>query len=296
MTAILMSGKDASAALLEKLARETKALTASGARPPKLVVVQVGADPASGTYIRQKERAAAQCGFAFEHLVCPRDITGDKLTAELKKRADDPHVDGIILQLPIDSTNIDPKTADRYLKLIPPEKDADGLDALNQGYLFTGVSTASSEAPSAHPLPATALGVMRLLQHYKMDVKGLRATVVGRSRLVGAPVAMLLVHAGATVTVAHRGTRDLRAQTKNSELIVACAGVRHLLKTDDISPGTILVDVGIHVGTDGKLTGDIDPKAFAHAKAYSPVPGGVGPMTVAGLMENTLQLRKRRPA
>jgi methylenetetrahydrofolate dehydrogenase (NADP+)/methenyltetrahydrofolate cyclohydrolase len=193
-----------------------------------------------------------------------------------------------MLQLPLDTqSEISARDVQSLLEAISPHKDADGLHASNLGKLFVAEST---HQHWHSPLPATALGIMRLLEHYKIDCKGRDVCVIGKSRLVGLPTATLLTHAGATVTVCHRGTRDLPAKIRQASLVIAAAGAKHLVKGDDVSAGSVLIDVGIHVDEDGKLSGDIHPNAQAKASAFSPVPGGVGPMTVACLIENTVRL------
>jgi methylenetetrahydrofolate dehydrogenase (NADP+)/methenyltetrahydrofolate cyclohydrolase len=288
---LVLSGREAGAELLARVRGRVDELRAQGKRPPGLVVVQVGADPASSTYIRQKEKAALGCGFVFRHAHLSREDDFETLHRRISQEASDPAIDGIIIQLPMDSAKVrDPERIRKLLALVPPEKDADGLDTLNQGRLFAGESTATGPH-TIYPIPATALGVVRLLQHFGVPVEGRECVVVGRSRLVGAPVGALLLSLGATVTTCHSRTRDLAAHTRRAELLVVCAGKRHLITPDHVRPGAVIVDVGMHVKDDGKLTGDVHPDAFTRASAYSPVPGGVGPMTVAGLMENTLNLR-----
>lgn len=291
----LLSGRDAGAHLLAKVAERVRKFASQGARPPKLVVVQVGDNPASGTYIRQKAKAAADCGFEFLHDRHPASLPLTQVADTLRAHAADATVDGILLQLPLDSAE-KPKAAqvEQLLRCIPAEKDADGLDPLNQGYLFTGESRVEPGVVPAHPIPATALGIARLLQHYNIAVDGRDVTVVGRSRLVGAPIAALLMQMGSTVSICHRGTKDLARHTREADIVVVCAGQKHLIRPEHVAAKAVLVDVGIHVGTDGKLTGDVHPDCHTKVAAYSPVPGGVGPMTVAALMENTLYLGLKR--
>jgi methylenetetrahydrofolate dehydrogenase (NADP+)/methenyltetrahydrofolate cyclohydrolase len=195
----------------------------------------------------------------------------------------------MILQLPLDTERpLAPEVVSELLEKIPPEKDADGLHSYNQGKLFTGESTPDKWT---HPIPATPLGVYRLLEYYKIDPSGMNVTVIGRSRLVGMPVAVIMAHKQGTVTVCNRQTKNLAEKTRAADLLIVAAGKRHLILPEHIKNDAILVDVGIHVLEDKKITGDIHPDCFAKAKAYSPVPGGVGPMTVASLMENTFRLR-----
>ncbi len=292
-----LDGRQLASKLYEKIRGE---VAAHGGRRPGLTVVQVGENPASSSYIRQKQNAAESCGFRFEHVQLPRELSFEELKRVLTQRCADPAVDGLILQLPLDSTTItDPKATEELLALIPPAKDADGLHTENLGRLLAGESLPERWTS---PLPATALGVMRILEEGGVELVGKRAVVVGKSRLVGLPTATLLAHAGATVTVCHSKTKDLARHTREAEVLVAAAGRRHLITPDHVAAGAVVVDVGIHElprkSADAKrqLTGDVDPAAFAKASLYTPVPGGVGPMTVAGLLENVFRLyRKRGP-
>lgn len=293
MNPIVLSGREAGAALIQKIAQKTAEIVAQGFRPPTLVVVQVGGDAASSVYIKQKAKAANDCGFGFHHEVIASEASEREIAQKISRYSDDPCVDGIILQLPLDSKTVkDPRKVQALLSCIPADKDADGLDTLNQGRLFTGESP--YEGISPYPIPATALGVVRLLQHFQIPVKGKRVVVVGRSRLVGAPVSALLIQMGGTVTTCHRHTTDLIRHTREAEILVACAGKKHLISPQHVQAGSVVIDVGIHSTENGKLTGDVDPACYPLLAAYSPVPGGIGPMTVAGLMENTLNLRSVR--
>jgi methylenetetrahydrofolate dehydrogenase (NADP+)/methenyltetrahydrofolate cyclohydrolase len=289
---MILSGREIAERLYENIRAEVA--RASGRRPPGLAVIQVGNNPASAAYIRQKERSAVGCGFRFEHLHLPAAVSKQELEQAIDKTAADPGLDGLILQLPLDSkgaTDLNAFTGE-LLERIPPQKDADGLHTLNLGRLFAGES---SSTRWTSPLPATAFGVMKILELSKIPVVGKRAVVVGRSRLVGMPVATLLSQEGATVTICHSKTADLGHHTRDAEILVVAAGRKHLIRPEHLSPGTVVIDVGIH--DDGlseagksKLTGDVHPEARAKASAYTPVPGGVGPMTVAGLLENAFLL------
>lgn len=272
----------------------TEVASKSGARPPGLAVIQVGDNPASAAYIRQKQRAAEGCGFLFRHIHLPKTCSRVDLERAIDETAADPAIDGMILQLPLDSTTLNEHT-NELLERIPPSKDADGLHTLNLGKLLAGESRADKWTA---PLPATALGVMKILELSQISVVGRRAVVVGRSRLVGLPTTTLLGHAGATVTVCHSKTVDLAHHTRDAEILVVAAGRKRLIKAEHVTEGVIIIDVGIHddgVAPSGgpKLTGDVDASAYTKASAYTPVPGGVGPMTVAGLLENTFQLYLR---
>jgi methylenetetrahydrofolate dehydrogenase (NADP+)/methenyltetrahydrofolate cyclohydrolase len=297
MTTLILDGKKASSQILSRLQQtlDSKKKT----RDPQLCIVQVGDDPASKIYIQQKENRCKEFGILSKHVSLPRSSSFESIQKELIRLRSDPKIDGILLQLPL-ATDI-PMSLDDSQKLIEcigPDKDADGLTILNQGRLFCGESTPiKKKLPMdwVAPVPATALGVYRLLEEYKIPLLGKRITVVGKSRSVGMPTATLLSHAGATVTICHSKTTDLSEALKRAEIIVACAGVPELIKASQITKGVVLIDVGIHRRADGKLGGDIHPDCLELASAYSPVPGGVGPMTVGSLLENLLELYRRHP-
>jgi methylenetetrahydrofolate dehydrogenase (NADP+)/methenyltetrahydrofolate cyclohydrolase len=244
-------------------------------RPPRITVMQVGDDLASMTYVRGKHTAAEEVGFksAIEHL---HDITQADLHKRIRALADDPAIDGILLQMPLPDF-LDP---DEALEQIPPDKDVDGLHPYNAGRLAQGNPTF---------IPATPLGVLELLRREGIDPTGQRAVVVGRSRIVGRPVALLLLQNHATVTIAHSQTVDLPTITRTADILVAATGKRGLISGQHVKPGAIVIDVGITRDPQtGKLTGDVDRATVEPvAQALTPVPGGVGPMTVAMLLVNT---------
>jgi methylenetetrahydrofolate dehydrogenase (NADP+)/methenyltetrahydrofolate cyclohydrolase len=244
-------------------------------RPPGITVIQVGDDLASTTYVRGKATAAEEGGFksAIEHL---HDITQADLHKRIRALADDPAIDGILLQMPLP----DGLDADAALEQIPPHKDVDGLHPYNAGRLAQGNPTF---------IPATPLGVLELLRREGIDPTGQRAVVVGRSRLVGRPLALLLLQNHATVTIAHSHTTDLPSITRTADILVAATGKRGLISGQHVKPGAIVIDVGITRDPEtGKLTGDVDRASVEPvAQALTPVPGGVGPMTVAMLLVNT---------
>lgn len=250
-----------------------------GRRPPMLVVVYVGDNPASAVYIRQKERAARRIGMQSQVIHLPATTRLSDLLEVIDRLNGDPGVDAMIVQMPL-PPGLDP---DVVLERVRPDKDADGLHPLNLGRLLAG-------APG--PRPCTPAGVMALLAHYGQEVSGRRAVVVGRSRLVGWPAAILLTQAQATVTVAHSRTGDLPALLGQADVVVAATGQPGLIQADHLRPGVIVVDVGITRTEDG-LKGDVDPKAASRAGALSPVPGGVGPLTVAMLLRNTWEAYAR---
>jgi len=288
-TPLRLDGREIAERLYAKIREEVA--RQPGRRAPGLAVIQVGDNPASAAYIRQKERAATGCGFHFRHVHLPKGCTRAELEKAIDQTSADAAIDGLILQLPLDSDSLNEHTSE-LLERIPPAKDADGLHTVNLGKLLAGESRADHWTA---PLPATALGVMKILEYSQIPVSGRRAVVVGRSRLVGLPASTLLVHAGATVTVCHSKTKDLGHHTRDAEILVVAAGRKHLIQAEHVGKNCVIIDVGIHddgVTAKGtpKLTGDVDSSAQEKSKAFTPVPGGVGPMTVAGLLENTFQL------
>jgi methylenetetrahydrofolate dehydrogenase (NADP+)/methenyltetrahydrofolate cyclohydrolase len=272
MTARLIDGKAIGAALRADLAREVAALPFR----PCLRVLLVGEHPASATYVRAKEKAAAEAGFDAATLRLAESITQPELLTEIRRLNADPSVDGILVQLPL------PKaiSADAVIEAIDPAKDVDGFHPLNAGRLFIG-------RPSL--VPCTPLGVMRLLAAVGVSPAGMHAVVLGRSAIVGRPMAALLLGADATVTVAHSKTADLPGLCRSADILVAAVGRPEMVRGGWVKPGATVIDVGIN-RVDGRLVGDV---AFAEAAqlagAITPVPGGVGPMTITCLLENTLQ-------
>ena len=273
MPARLIDGRAHALAIREELRRGIE--RQPDQRRPGITVIQVGEDLASTTYVRGKHRAAEEVGFksAIEHL---HDITQADLHRRIAALANDSGIDGILLQLPLPD-GLDPDAA---LEQIPPHKDVDGLHPYNAGRLAQGSPTF---------VPATPLGVLELLRRERIDPTGKRAVIVGRSRLVGRPLALLLLQNHATVTIAHSHTVDLPALTRTADILVAATGKRGLITGDHVNPGAVVIDVGITRDPEtGKLSGDVDRASVEPvAGALTPVPGGVGPMTVAMLLVNT---------
>ena len=273
MPARLIDGRAHALAIREELRRAVE--RHPDQRPPGITVIQVGEDLASTTYVKGKQRAAEEVGFksAIEHL---HKITQADLNRRIATLASDSGIDGILLQLPLP----DGLDADAALEQIPPHKDVDGLHPYNAGRLAQGNPTF---------VPATPLGVLELLRRERIDPTGKRAVIVGRSRLVGRPLALLLLQNHATVTIAHSHTVDLPELTRTADILVAATGKRGLITGDHVNPGAVVIDVGITRDPEtGKLTGDVDRASVEPvAGALTPVPGGVGPMTVAMLLVNT---------
>jgi methylenetetrahydrofolate dehydrogenase (NADP+) / methenyltetrahydrofolate cyclohydrolase len=273
MTARILDGKALGARLRAGLAARIAGLPFK----PGLRVVRVGEDPASGVYVRNKDRAAAEAGFDSATVHLPESTTEADLLAEIARLNADPAVDGILVQLPLPAHI----RAEASIAKVDPRKDVDGFHPLNAGRLAAG-------EPGL--VPCTPRGVMHLLAEAGVTLRGARALVLGRSQIVGRPMAQLLLGADCTVTIAHSRTRDLPAECRRAEILVAAAGRAEMVRGDWIAPGAVVIDVGINRLPDGKLVGDVAyAEAVGHAGAITPVPGGVGPMTIACLLENTLE-------
>jgi methylenetetrahydrofolate dehydrogenase (NADP+)/methenyltetrahydrofolate cyclohydrolase len=273
MTARILDGKALGARLRAGLAQRIAGLSFK----PGLRVVRVGDDPASGVYVRNKDRAAAEAGFDSATIHLPESTTEAALLVEIARLNADPAVDGILVQLPLPGHI----RAEAAIAAVDPTKDVDGFHPLNAGRLAAG-------EPGL--VPCTPRGVMHLLAESGVALRGARALVLGRSQIVGRPMAQLLLGADCTVTIAHSRTRDLPAECRRAEILVAAAGRAEMVRGDWIAPGAVVIDVGINRLPDGKLVGDVAyAEAVGHAGAITPVPGGVGPMTIACLLENTLE-------
>ncbi|MBB5687962.1 bifunctional methylenetetrahydrofolate dehydrogenase/methenyltetrahydrofolate cyclohydrolase FolD [Roseomonas alkaliterrae] len=272
MTARILDGKAIAARLRAGLAARVAALPFR----PGLRVVRVGEDPASGVYVRNKDKAAREAGFDSATLHLPASATEAELLATIAVLNADPAVDGILVQLPL-PPQIRTEAA---IAAVDPAKDVDGFHPLNAGRLAAG-------QPGL--VPCTPRGVMHILAEAGVALRGARALVLGRSQIVGRPMAQLLLGADCTVTIAHSRSRDLAAECRRAEILIAAVGRPGLVRGDWIAPGAVVVDVGINRLPDGRLAGDVAfEEAAAVAGAITPVPGGVGPMTIACLLENTL--------
>lgn len=281
MAARLIDGKAVAAAVRERVRTEVESLLAAGGRAPGLATVLVGEDPASRIYVRKKHEACEEAGMRSLHHELAVDTTENELLELVAQLGLDDEVDGILVQLPLPD-QIDP---DRVVAAIDPAKDVDGLTPTNAGLLAHGMPGLVSCTPA---------GVIELLHHEEVELEGAEAVVVGRSKLVGVPVARLLLSANATVTVCHSRTRDLDAVCRRADVLVAAVGVPRLLGRAAIKPGAVVIDVGVNRDEDG-LRGDVDFEAAAEvAAAITPVPGGVGPMTIAMLLVNTLAAARAR--
>ena len=285
-TAQLLDGKALAQKIQARLAQHVQACQGQRGRPPGLAVLMVGDNPASAAYVRNKERACTNVGIASFGGHFPASLTEAELTAKIEHLNQDDRVDGILIQLPLPS-HLD---SVGLLNRIDPDKDADGLHPVNLGRLVRGEPGLRSCTPA---------GVMRLLQEYSLPLKGRQAVVVGRSILVGKPQALMLLEENATVTIAHSQTPDLAALTRNADILVAAVGRTNLITAEMVKPGAVVIDVGMNRITtaDGKsrLVGDVDFHAVQPVAGFlTPVPGGIGPMTVAMLLSNTVDSYDRR--
>lgn len=279
----VLNGKEVSQATLEQVRKDTAAFLKEHGRQPGLAVILVGLDPASQVYVKNKVKTCEEMGFKSFHHPMPTDHTPQKLEQLIRSLNADKNVDGILLQLPL------PKGYDKdyFTNLISPAKDVDGLGLDSQGRLFAG---------KPYAIPCTPKGVMRILDFYKIKSEGKSAVVVGRSEIVGKPMAQLLLMANATVTICHSKTPDVSAVTRAADIVVVAAGRARFLGKESFKKGSVVIDVGMHrqeINGKTKLCGDVRYEELeGHCAAATPVPGGVGPMTIAMLMENTLELAR----
>ncbi len=270
----IIDGKGRAREMREGLARQIALRTAAGKRAPGLVTILVGEDPPSQIYVARKQRESKEIGMHSESVELPASVSMDEVLDTIDRYNNTPDIDGILLQLPLPEH----LSAERGLSAIDPAKDVDGLHPLNQGSLFTG-------RPGLRP--CTPVSCMLLLDSTGIDLRGKHAVVVGSSALVGKPVAMMLLERFATVVLCHVGTADLREEVSRAEVLVVAVGKPKLVKGDWIKPGAVVIDVGIN-RVDGKLVGDVEFEVAVERASYiTPVPGGVGPMTVAMLLQNT---------
>lgn len=283
MPAQLIDGKAVAAQTLAALQATIAARVAGGLRAPCLATLLVGDDPASHVYVRNKRMACEKVGITSRHEALPATLTHAELLAKIDALNNDDGVDGILVQLPLPAGFDTTEVIERIL----PGKDVDGFHPYNLGRL-------AQRQPALRP--CTPYGVMALLAHTGVDIKGKRALVVGASNHVGRPMALELLLAGVTTTTAHRFTRDLDQEVADAEILVAAVGKPGLVKGRWVRPGAIVIDIGINRLPDGRLVGDITEDARERAAWITPVPGGVGPMTVAMLMSNTLTALERREA
>ena len=281
MSAQILDGKALAAEIRSEVKTQVAALAEKGVSTA-LAVILVGDDSASQVYVRNKIKACADTGIRSLEFRMPAETTQQELLAKIAELNADDSVDGILVQLPLPEQI----NADAVISAIDPSKDVDGFHVANAGALVTGKQGF---------VPCTPFGVMRLIKKSGVDPRGKSAVIVGRSNIVGKPMALLLLAADATVTVAHSRTPDLSAVTRNADILVAAVGRAKLIKADMVKPGAVVIDVGMNRDENGKLCGDVD---FAEVKeiagSITPVPGGVGPMTIAMLMQNTVLAAQMR--
>ena len=276
----ILSGKTVSARVKQELKIEAENLTKAGTKPG-LAVVIVGDDSASKVYVANKEKACAELGIYSEKYALSADTTEDELLNLIKKLNADDKIHGILVQLPLPK-HLDDKT---IINNILPSKDVDAFHPTNVGRIMIG---------DFDFVPCTPAGIMELIHESGVEVGGKECVVIGRSNIVGKPMSMLLLHENGTVTVCHSKTADLKAQTRRADILVAAVGIPKFVKADMVKPGAVVIDVGMDRDENGKLCGDVDfDEVEKVASAITPVPGGVGPMTIAMLMRNTITAAKR---
>jgi len=278
----LIDGKSLAKKVQATVATEVAQLKQEKNIVPGLAVILIGDDPASHAYVKMKAKACENVGFYSISHNMPDTISQDEIIETIKMMNDNPRIDGILVQLPLPK-HVD---TDKILEVIDPKKDVDGFHAYNVGRLVTGLESF---------VACTPLGVMKMFEEYNIDLRGQDVCVVGASNIVGKPMAALLLNAEATVTITHIYTKDLKAHTSKADIIVVGVGVPGLIKEDMVKEGAIVIDIGINRIEDGSLVGDVDFENVSPKCSYiTPVPGGVGPMTIAMLLSNTLKSAKAR--
>ena len=277
---VKIDGKAFSQVILEKIREEHNQLKEKYGKQAGLAVVIVGNNPASQVYVRNKMKACENVGFYSENIELDENISEEELLREIDKLNKNDRINGILVQLPLPSHINELKIIDR----ISPEKDVDGFHVANIGKMVIGDETGF--------LSCTPYGIMQLLEEYKIEIAGKDAVIIGRSNIVGKPMALMLIQKGATVQVCNSRTKDLRKKLNDADIIIVAAGVPKLLKKEDVKEGAVVIDVGIN-RVDGKICGDVDYEEVLEKASYiTPVPGGVGPMTIASLIKNTFKSYK----
>ena len=283
MTAQIIDGKDVAKKTRQEIKACVDRMQAKHGVTPHLAVVLASDDPASAVYVRNKGKAADSTGIRSTQHTLDASTSREDLLALIHKLNDDPDIDGILVQLPLPKHH----NEDEIIKTILPEKDVDGLHPVNAGYLSRGQENTL--------ISCTPMGSIRLIEETGTSIEGKNAVVVGRSRLVGRPVADLLLNRNATVTICHSRTKDLPSVVKQADILIVAVGKENFVKGDWIKPGAVVIDVGINRNAEGKLVGDVEFSAASeHAGYITPVPGGVGPMTITYLMDNTVRAALRR--
>lgn len=278
----IIDGKLVSQSIREQIKLEVENLKAQHSILPGLAVILVGENPASCVYVRNKHKACIDAGINSYEINLPDSTTEDELLVKIDELNNNPEVDGILVQLPL------PKhiNEDEVIKRISPDKDVDGFHPYNVGRMTSGLPTF---------LPCTPHGIMKLLEFYNVDICGKNCVVIGRSNIVGKPISLLLLAENGTVTVCHSKTQNLKEITSKADILVVAIGRANFVSADMVKEGAVVIDVGINRGEDGKLYGDVDFENVSQiASKITPVPGGVGPMTITMLLENTVDSAKKR--
>ncbi|ARK31394.1 bifunctional methylenetetrahydrofolate dehydrogenase/methenyltetrahydrofolate cyclohydrolase FolD [Halalkalibacter krulwichiae] len=280
MTAVLLNGKELAAKKREQLKKDVEQLKEKNVIPG-LAVILVGEDPASQSYVKAKHKACEQAGIYSELIKKQESISEEELLSEIERLNHDPAIDGILVQLPLPAHI----SEQAVIEKIAPNKDVDGFHPINIGKMMTGEETF---------LPCTPYGVVEMLKEAEVELSGKHVVVVGRSNIVGKPVGQLLLNENATVTYCHSRTKNLREMTNLADILIVAIGKPKFISAEDVKPGAVVVDVGIN-RVDGKLCGDVDFEGVKDQASYiTPVPGGVGPMTITMLLENTVQSARKR--
>ena len=272
----IIDGKLVSAHIREEIKKDIESIKSQSGITPGLAVILVGEDPASQVYVRNKHKACADVGINSVQIYMPAETTEDELLSKIGELNADSSVHGILVQLPL------PKhiNEEKIILAISPEKDVDAFHPVNVGRIMTGKYSY---------LPCTPAGVMTLLDYYKIDISGKNCVIIGRSNIVGKPMALLLLEKNGTPTICHSRTQNLKDITKDADILVVAIGKANFIKGDDIKEGAVVIDVGINRLPDGKLCGDVEFDTAAQRASYiTPVPGGVGPMTITTLLRNTV--------
>jgi len=278
----IIDGKQVAKVLRENIKKEAAALLEKAGKVPNLTVIIVGENPASQSYVRSKKKFATEVGFESNTIELPNSTTQTELLTKIEKLNNNPNVNGILVQLPLPA-HIDEQTVIRTIAI---EKDVDGFHPEQVGGLNIGLDTLE---------PCTPAGIIELLKYYNIEIAGKNAVIIGRSNIVGKPIASMLLKRDATVTITHSHTANLSDITRSADILVVAIGRPHFLTEDMVKTGAVVIDVGINRTEDGKLVGDVDYEGASKKASYiTPVPGGVGPMTIAMLLANTLKAFKRQ--
>lgn len=279
MTAQVISGKQLAKELRENMKEEINLLKQRGITP-HLTVILIGDDPASHSYVNGKKKASEEVGISSEIIKLDATITEDELLDKIQELNKDPNVHGILVQLPLPE-HIDEQ---KVIETIDPKKDVDGFHPINVGRMMIGQDTF---------LPCTPFGILKMLQSINIDMSGKHAVIIGRSNIVGKPMGQLLLNENATVTYCHSRTKDLKKYTLSADILIVAVGKEHIVDGSYIKDGAVVIDVGVNRTKEGKLTGDVDFEDAKEKASYiTPVPGGVGPMTITMLLENTIKAAK----